>query len=336
MNKCGGCGKFLSGGVPCTKCKTNYHRQCVNIHSNQTPKNWLCPCCFVNVPRTDNTNMPVKDNMVTQDPVQSPQSIEESSGQRAILDEIRALRNDMNDFRSDFGGFRKEVHEEIKDLRSLYQRCDDKMEYFAECLEKQESRLVALETTYTEVHNLKSQICELKRELGDRDQLSLLNDLEISGVTENKGENTMQILGLLLNKIGQKFDEHDVVEARRVGPVRIGQDGRQSARPIVVRVTRRAVRDEVLRAARSRRNLTTAELNLAGTLRPVYINERLTKENRLLFGRARSLCKHNSWKFAWTRDGKIFIREGDGKTAFRIHSEGNFARIHNFSFDIKK
>lgn len=308
------------------KCKALYHRQCVNLSSSQSIKNWLCPCCLVNVPRKDNTNTPVKQ-LGTEDPEFSTQRVDICEDQDLVLQEIRSLRQEMNDFRKEFGSFRTEIQSEIQDLRGMYQACDSKIEHFAERIENHESRLIAIETSCKEIPILKLQIHDLILELQNKEQMSLKNDIEISGLPEHRGENIMQITGLIMKKIGITIDERDIVEAHRVGRVQPEEDTGKRPRPIIVRFTRRAVHEQVLRSARTRRHISASDIGVVGATRPIFINERLTKQNRLLFGLARSLCKQHKWKFAWTREGIIFLRESDGKPAFRIRCEQDFKKL---------
>ncbi|CAG9137824.1 unnamed protein product [Plutella xylostella] len=41
----------------------------------------------------------------------------------------------------------------------------------------------------------------------------------------------------------------------------------------------------------------------------LYVNERLTKANRQIFGKARELSRTHVWKFVWTREGHVKDRE---------------------------
>lgn len=329
MTKCGGCGRSLTGGATCTKCKIMYHKQCVSLSSNAVPKSWLCPVCVVQAPRRDNTNTPLK-HAEEERSEKSPQTVDDCGSEQAsslLLEEIRALRKDMSTFSKDFLNFKSDVRAELKELRSTFQGSLSEMTALSERLDTQEARLSAIEASAKNVEDLELQIRDLKRHINSREQLSLQNDIEISGVTEHKGENIMHVTGLILNKIGLSVDERDIVESRRVGPVHLDHEGKQRPRPIVLRVTRRAVHEQVIRGARARRNISTGDIAVAGTPRPIYINERLTKDTRLLFGRTRALCKQHKWKYAWTREGKILVREGDSKPAFRVRDEADLERI---------
>lgn len=98
-------------------------------------------------------------------------------------------------------------------------------------------------------------------------------------------------------------------------------------RLLVVRLLRRAQRDDLLRNARVRRGADTAGLGLPGPVRRFYCNERLTRANRLLFRRAREETRRLNWKFAWTRDGAILVRRDNDEPAKRIRTEDDLARV---------
>ncbi|CAG5057785.1 unnamed protein product [Parnassius apollo] len=84
-----------------------------------------------------------------------------------------------------------------------------------------EKRIACLEQQATDLPSqpggskVEDSIAELKCRLNERDQELLLNDLEISGVIEQKGENPLHLVTMLAAKIGTELDERDVVSARR-------------------------------------------------------------------------------------------------------------------------
>lgn len=161
----------------------------------------------------------------------------------------------------------------------------------------QNSRIEQLETRVSLLDNktkeadhpdtsaLQSMVLQLQSDIAERDQALLINDLEISGCPETVSENCTHIVLTVAKKIGINLDEKDIVSAVRAGPVRTGSDGSAPAwpRPLAVRLARRSSRDSLLQAARTRRGLNTEGLNLPGTTRTIYINERLSKHNRQIF-----------------------------------------------------
>ncbi|KAL4718984.1 hypothetical protein ACJJTC_018787 [Scirpophaga incertulas] len=179
--------------------------------------------------------------------------------------------------------------------------------------------------------NLENTIESLKAELNERDQELLLNDVEFTCIPENKGEGLQHVVMSLASKIGVKLRSEDVVCAARVGrPPEAGTGiAGVRPRPIVVRLVRRALRDDLLRAARVRRTVTTEGVDLHGPPNRFYINERLTRANRVLFRQAREVAGRLGWRFVWTRDGKIFARQRLEQDAprHRLRSQADLARV---------
>lgn len=129
-------------------------------------------------------------------------------------------------------------------------------------------------------------------------------------------------------KLSVVLQESDIADITRAGPKQ--HTGNKSQlepmrhRPITVKLTRKAKRDELLSAARMRRNISTENItNTPPTL--IYINERLTKENRVLFRASRSRARAHGFRYCWLRNGAIFVRKaengnGSRNPAIRIHS----------------
>ncbi|CAG5024224.1 unnamed protein product [Parnassius apollo] len=129
--------------------------------------------------------------------------------------------------------------------------------------------------------------------MNERDQELFYNDIEITSIPEEKGENLIHIVTTLSVKLGVKLSENDLVSATRVGRVNVSSETvpESRPRPVVVKLGRRALKDQVLMATRVRRGITTEGTGLPAPHRRFYVNERLTKVNRLLFWQARKKTK---------------------------------------------
>ncbi|KAG7305694.1 hypothetical protein JYU34_009812 [Plutella xylostella] len=182
------------------------------------------------------------------------------------------------------------------------------------------------------IAQLQESIAELRSDLNEREQSALLTDIEISGIPELDGESPLHIVMAVAKKLGTILEERDIVSAMRMGPrriVSISSSGPTSRpRPLVIRLARRATRDELIKCSRVRRGATTTDLGLAAhDPKPFYLNERLTKFNRILFGKVRVSRQQKNWKHAWTRDGRIYARQTDVSPAYLIRSEADLEHI---------
>ncbi|CAG9574836.1 unnamed protein product [Danaus chrysippus] len=283
-NKCKHCGKFLAttDGVKCLKCASRYHRVCLNISPDtKTHGKWICRDC--------------KSSPKLCTPVQAPSHhpedavddtfVDANLGEdttAALLQEIRLLRKDMASVSREMTFFREEVS-----------RLNSTMSEFNSRLTTVESRISALEKD--DINNqshieesTKAEISSLRMQMNDREQEYLATDFELAGILEKPGENVNSIVLLSARKVGIDLTEQDIVSAERSGPRRsVAADGeRMRPRAIAVRVTRRSLRDDLLRAARVRRSVDTSGV-IDGEPRRFFINERLTPYNRYLLFRAK-------------------------------------------------
>ncbi|CAG9783782.1 unnamed protein product [Diatraea saccharalis] len=361
---CGGCRRVIEDRrfLYCGGCKQFYDLNCANVSeqrfyntfTKEHREAWRCVLCKSGQPKTDNTNTPVRagaDGVTVQRgaSVRSPQQLDIMSiveQPMSLNDTTHSMNIEVIDFQSfvmEMRAFRQEMRDEIRSNRSRIERlsetvlslsdkvieCEDRIVMMNERINSLENRVSKVQTDTS----LAASVEQLKAELNDRDQDLLLNDVEISCIHEQKGEGLLHVVTVLASKLGVNLAPQDIVSATRVGrapePVEAEKSLVARPRPIVVRLARRVVRDQLLQAARVRRGATTEGTGLPGTSRRYYINERLTKANRHLFRRTRELCSRLNWRYVWTRDGRIFVRQYYGKDAprLRIRTEADLERV---------
>nr|XP_049701704.1 uncharacterized protein LOC126055635 [Helicoverpa armigera] len=245
-----------------------------------------------------------------------------STDLHVILVELRAVRAEIQ-------VFRKEMEVEMVELKSTLNTCSTRIDGL-------EARVDALEQRATSVPanpgSIDKIVEELKRELNDRDQDLLANDIEVSNLPEVKAENPGHIIKVIGQKLGVSLDDRDIVSAERVGGRQLNVTNsagptESRPRPLVVRLARRDLRDQLLASARVRRGATTADLDILAPVQRFFLNERLTKANRLLFRKARDAASANGWKFVWTKQGRILVRRAPGDRAQRIRTEEDLSHV---------
>ncbi|XP_047993543.1 uncharacterized protein LOC125231979 [Leguminivora glycinivorella] len=300
----------------------------------RVPSTWLCPTCKAAAPRRDNSdNTPVKPSGAGEEDVPLDQPLD-------VAVQLSLLRADFGSVRDEVAGLRVEVARFNDLLGSVTGRLDV-LEEKVRRLEERPVEPVVVEvgdsSPSAATVELRQTVERLQLELNDRDQDALLSDLDIGHVPEIKGESVVHTVTVLAAKLGVTLEQRDVVFAERVGAAdrRAGEgaEGEAGGRPrrVVVRLARRQLRDELLQAARVRRNFTFTDDSLPGPPRRVFVNERLTRTNRLLFHKVRELCRQHQWRFSWTKRGRIYARQGEGKPACPIRSETDIERVFGTS-----
>ncbi|KAF9794077.1 hypothetical protein SFRURICE_013542 [Spodoptera frugiperda] len=336
MAKCGGCGQFIaaSASVRCSKCAGCYHRACVGVPPTATPSPaWLCPGCKATLPRTDNSATPVKGAAADYSEPNSLPTVAPPVSTAVSLElaaEIRAFREELSGLRADI----RQLRQENAEFRAANEGYNGRMGAVECRLDNIEQRFES--TDAASYDRLEQTIADLKLQLNERDQDLLLNDVIVSGIPESKAENPAHIIKTVSLKLGIDLDDRDIVSVERLGRVRRNlttspsqNDIAERPRPraIAVRLSRRVVRDQLLRAARVRRGLTTADLDLRGQPKRVFVNEHLTRSNARLFHLAREAGQRSRYKYVWTREGRIYARKEDGVSAVRIRSDADISKI---------
>ncbi|KAL4713524.1 hypothetical protein ACJJTC_007762 [Scirpophaga incertulas] len=208
--------------------------------------------------------------------------VEEDLNLSTLITEIRLLRQD------------------IQKLTLRIDKCDRQFE--------QQDR---------EIKDLKIEITELRHKMEVQEQLNVKRELEIVGVPEQLNENLTHVVMIASKKIGVDLQMTDLDEVRRVGTKNPkNTTNRTVSRPIVVKFLSKIKRDDVLSAYKGRRKLTSEDL-VPGSSSSVYINERLTAQNRQLFREARTRAKMQNFQYCWTRNGTVFIRKAANTNGFK-------------------
>lgn len=322
-NKCQHCGKFLSAadGAKCTKCPSMFHRACVNLSpESRIPQKWMCRNCrssgYIKCLPASLPNVERNDEELNAD------SADESS----LVREMKLLRAELAMVSGEMTSFRLELAKLNSCITGFNNRVDSIEERLSSLEQQKAGSNIDRDDISQEV------VAQLRLELNDREQECFSNDIEISGLTEKPGENVLQIVTLVAKKIGVNLQDVDIVSAQRSGPRRdtLSSGEQLRPRPITVRLTRRALRDDMLRAARVRRGADSSSV-IDGEPRRFYVNERLTKLNRFLFYKAKEECRNKGWKYVWTKGGRIYVRRAFDALVQRVRVEGDLKKIFGAS-----
>lgn len=221
------------------------------------------------------------------------------------------------------------IRQDMAEVKSTLKTFTDGFIAWTARVESVETRLEIVEEKVIELALMKDTVMQLREQLNTQAQSNISNEVEIMGINETSNENLHHIIMSTAIKIGVKMEDTDIDWASRAGPRKIDASSstQNFPRPIIVKLLRRGIRDELLKASKLRRNLSTEDIVNAGQKRKIFINERLTKENRMLFRDARISSREKGFKYCWVKNGLIHIRYDDGKPAVTIRNKEELDRL---------
>lgn len=195
------------------------------------------------------------------------------------------------------------------------------VKFLSEKFDEVSKTLAVQEKTIAE---LSSQVCNLEGQMKIKDKeikqirtalneselYSRRKNVEVHGVPVTDKENLMGILEEIAEKLEVPTPTVDSVEA--VHRLKC-KEGKIPA--ILVRFRDRKVSDTWTAKRNKLRN------------EGIFVNENLTHYIRQLMWATKTKAHEISYKFAWTRYGKVFVKEKEGKPAIRIKSEEDLMHL---------
>ncbi|XP_068628115.1 uncharacterized protein [Battus philenor] len=325
--KCAGCAKLIKelGSIKCTSstCGKSFCTLCINVAAitNEKKHTWKCPeCCASQKKGGDNSFTPIRS---------APENITLRKKPDLNGSEMSQLTEQLRLLTSEFTS----VKNKLDDLTQSIAFTNERLEEVMLKWNAAEERIKLLEKREREVESLQVTVLSLQQELSTQTQNNLKNEIEIVGMPETASENLYHTILVAAKKVGVELEEKDIDWISRVGPRRppvttaLPEDGAKLPRPVVVRFLRRTKRDLFLKAIKSRRNLSSSDLDISGSPKRIFFNERLTKENRALFRDARLRAKQHGYNFCWCIHGAIYVRQREGKPAILIRSHKDLENL---------
>lgn len=231
----------------------------------------------------------------------------------------------------------------VEDLRQSVQFVSSQFDEMT----KRISSLEELNSTLSQENNLlKSTVFKLTNEVqqlretaNNQEQYLRRDCLEIKGIPVMSEEDTDEIVQKVAEAVNVNVDKSDISVSHRLFKqsysqvVRNGRENgdRNSSYPsIIVKFTRRNIRDNLYHARKRLKDVTTNDLHLDLERVPskrIFITESLTKSNKELFKETLAVKRECGYKFIWTNMGRIFLRKNERSPAVSISSEKNLDEI---------
>ena len=187
----------------------------------------------------------------------------------------------------------------------------------------------------TEITQLKAENVQLKREVNElNDKVSKLEEeqeninsysrrdcLEFHGIPQNLTENTDELIMRVTNLVGVQITLNDISISHRL-PSR-----RRSTPPIIDKCTNRRTKDLIYQNKGKLRSRSSSDIGYANTDNKLYINESLTPRTKELYFKVREFRNAHQFKYAWTKNGKSFLKENDDARSISFNTLQEFDRF---------
>lgn len=226
----------------------------------------------------------------------------------------------------------------LKDVTEKFQlmlseKFEEQNKHFTSML----GRIVDLEENMADTNNHIKSVEEKVQQIGNT-QYAMGNDVDwmykkiqtaeklqrsktvvVTGVDYIKEENLIEILTKISNVLNVAVNETDIDELYRINSV-------DKKSRFIVKFTRTLLKQKIIEGIRMKKSLYTNEVGLEGESQ-IYLNEYLSQKNNEFWREAKKLRSTNKVKFAWIRDGEVYLRQKEGGE--RIHVN-NFNILHQF------
>jgi len=269
----------------CKSCKLYFHMECAKVskdmYSNVVDR-WCCDECQ-HLQSTQGSSQP-------------------SQGDISLL--LCEIRKEM----------KCQTEEILSALNAKVDEIEAKLDHIGRMYEESQKEIAVLKE---ENNVLSKRVEDLEGAWRNASQKSLKNDVEVFGIPYVSGENVSDLVVRVAEVAGVPILPKDISECFRAKAK--PQEGEKSV--IVASFVRRADKDSFLQSAR-RKKITNSSIKLECSKEDrIYVNQRLTFENRKLLRDVREISKAKVYKYLWVKEGRIYLRKDDTSKAVLISSQ---------------
>ena len=229
---------------------------------------------------------------------------------------------------------RKALDEVIKHSKFIDERYDELLRQIKTCNEERKALLLENKVLKKTLHELEQKHTTLLQESNEKNQYDRRECLEIRGIPQpddGRPESTDQIVKNVGNLVDVDITDQDISVSHRLPQRQRRSNGKMSRRnvgppPIIVKFTRRNIKERLYGARRKLSDSTTSDLGYIEENK-IYLAESLTEMNRELFRACFSVKKELQYKFIWTQNGRIFLRENKESSVIHIRSKADLDQL---------
>jgi len=161
---------------------------------------------------------------------------------------------------------------------------DSTLKKLTKSINEQECRISKIELSCL---NLEVEMDKLHSHINSLEQDKLFNNIEISSTPMTDNENTIEIMKTISNKLNIEFRDKNVIKAYRIP----SNKNKTNFPSIIVHLDNIRTKLELIKTiklrAKNYNGLLANEIHTSFAKNNVYINDKLTKDNKHIFWLAR-------------------------------------------------
>lgn len=225
----------------------------------------------------------------------------------------------------------------LKSLTDINVKLEAQNKQFHELIIGMENRVKLLEDVCSQMNIIKKENNDLKKNLNNlevklcnMDQKLRATTIDITAIPYNENEKPDDLV-LNLFKIGLNLNisRGDIVDCFRVKPKAINNENTNYSPAIIVKFAKLSTKINIFsQKSKLSMNLNTKKLFDTNISKPIFINENLCKDRRILLNAALNVKRERDYKFVWTRGGTIHMKKAKTSPVQIINS---FDDLYNLS-----
>ena len=213
----------------------------------------------------------------------------------------KILDEKLNPLNSTISELKKSVKEAMSFLEFVNAKYEELLEMMKSSKEERKALKDENKILKATIRSIESSLESVTRVNNDLEQYTRKECVEIRGIpvaatpSEEQTNNIVTNVGKLL---GMDITQNDISVSHQM-PQSQKHKGKPGPPAIIVKFTRRDVKDNFYRARKQLKDLTTRDLGYSEKNK-IYLAESLTERNRILFKDCLKVKKDMEFKFIWT------------------------------------
>ncbi|CAK1594796.1 unnamed protein product [Parnassius mnemosyne] len=239
--------------------------------------------------------------------------------QEVVRKEIDGLNTNLSNSLQLFSTELRAVMNEMKDIKDSMNFMNSK---FEDVLKEQAEVKKTLSDLKVENLTPKNTIKDVCTRLNMLEQNARSNNVEIQCIPEKKNENIVEIITNIGKVINCNISRDNISHCTRIAKL---NPGSTRPRSIVAQFNTIQSRNLFMAAAINfnkpkpiHDKLNSSHLGYEGSKTPIFITDHLSPTNRALHIAARSAAKEKGYKYVWIKNGRIYMRKSDKANCITI------------------